>query len=370
MNDVWLLRSYMGSISSSNQTWAGFGDGTLQSGVNANGQGVTNQYLTVCASTISQPSPTSASTTASPSGTNQPNTPSSRVVFPYDTDVTHKLLSPISVALLLASVVLYRLSLPPLMGIPRNQRLAFFWASIGVAVVAYAAGIVGLTTSFTTIIRNSDGNALRKRASSTDILKTGHGQVGLAFFVALYVLLPFTTLSRFSRKKREIPITQVVDNGEDAIPKSSTDTGFTGLNSREKKESLPTVRSRNNSSPHGLEAEGLEPESPRRRTRSLNVWPGFRSKEKATSTHSSDEPNTPELEADSASPGRGSFLVLNRGGQRTRRLSSNAVLNGHTAEAGTFGRKSINLSEMSWLERRRSLNAVVSFFSSIELLHG
>ncbi len=165
--------------------------------------------------------------------------------------------------------------------------------------------------------------------------------------------------NRLITRKRPSPIIQEPDNAEDAPRKNSTDTGFTamGMNSREKKDSFPTLRSRQSSSPHEPDRSTLAPDSPvsedRRRTHSFHLWPAFMSREKNAresdeTAHETENGDTPK-----------GFVVLNRGGHRMRRLSANAATGGYGNERrlSNTGR---SLSDLNWLDRRRSLNVVVS----------
>ena len=54
LSDVWILRAYNATLTKTNATWSGF-QGSLQSGADANGQGVTVQYLSQCAAGLKMP---------------------------------------------------------------------------------------------------------------------------------------------------------------------------------------------------------------------------------------------------------------------------------------------------------------------------
>ena len=68
LNDLWLLRGYQAALSQTNQSWSGSG-GSLGTGVDASGTGVTVQYMTSCAQALtpSSSSPGSQPTSSSPS---------------------------------------------------------------------------------------------------------------------------------------------------------------------------------------------------------------------------------------------------------------------------------------------------------------
>ena len=65
LSDVWLLRAYNGAVTSSNQKWSGYGSGSLTTGISADGQGVTVQYLSECATFLGTSTPSSTAATGS-----------------------------------------------------------------------------------------------------------------------------------------------------------------------------------------------------------------------------------------------------------------------------------------------------------------
>ncbi|KAH9179631.1 hypothetical protein EDB89DRAFT_2110951 [Lactarius sanguifluus] len=202
LSDMWILRAYGTSVSQSGEQWSGFGNGQLQTGVDANGAGVTVQYLSACANAIGTQS---TSSSASPPGHGSPTTspsPSSiSGTLPdaniFDTSVTHKSLAPISLALLLPTIILYRLSLPSTSGPSSQQSLGPLYVSVLMLVVAYGTGLTALVSSFTSI--SSGATISRRAASSSMVLKTSHGRTGLALFVALYGVVPLLFLVYFLR---------------------------------------------------------------------------------------------------------------------------------------------------------------------------
>ncbi|KIJ70578.1 hypothetical protein HYDPIDRAFT_77775, partial [Hydnomerulius pinastri MD-312] len=100
LNEVWILRAYNGTISSTNASWDG-PTGQLQTGINANGAGVTIQYMTQCAAQLMAP-PTTTSMGGGPTGT----APTSYQSFEaYDVSLVHKLFAPLSIALILPAIL-------------------------------------------------------------------------------------------------------------------------------------------------------------------------------------------------------------------------------------------------------------------------
>jgi hypothetical protein len=328
LSEVWLLRAYNGAVTSSGQKWSGFGGGKLQTGVNANGAGVAVQYMTTCASAVavsSFPSP--------PTSTPKSTSPGSQLSGQlYDISITHKILAPVSVALLLPAIILLRFALPSTVLFPpaeRNIALVYIAAFIGVG--AYGVGIAGLVSSFTTIQAIA---SIRKRSSSDLILKTDHGMAGLVLFVCLYGLIPLLYLLRARlrllhrhRTKDNIGLSQGRDNSTDTREKLATATG-------DSTSVTPSV---------GIQTP---PASPRRRTPSwggYSLWQGSRIQEPRAS---SDTESTMSVAAQPRP-----FEVVNRP-QRIRRAS----INGLNFHPSTTPR---SLVDLDWLDQRRSLNAVV-----------
>lgn len=335
----------MGSLSSSNQTWQGFGNGALQSGVDASGSGVSIQYISSCAKAVA---PSATQTTSSSSSTSQTQGPSqgsghtgsSAIVFPFDTAVTHKALSPVSVALLLISVIVYRISLQSTTSsLTPKGGLILTGLSISIFVMAFAVGVAGIAAAFSTITSTSGSGTVLKRSTHSGVqLKTGHGKAGLAFFVLLYGTMALVLASAMFSSK---PSSKAAPEPE------STD----------EKDPFPAVTSRQSSTPN-------DPDSPvgetRVRTRSWAssyLWPGRAGGKLGRKSSES----AAESEA-SAVPTR-SFEVLNRGGPRARRPSMPGFTIGNPSESGHRGALSQSLSDLNWLDRRRSVNAVVSAYS-------
>ena len=362
MNDVWLLRAYMGALTESGQSWSGFGNGTLESGQDATGSGVTIQYLSTCAKLLSPPPSTNGdgANPDSPPPSGGGSSSGSQKVFPFDTSAVHKILSPLSVALALGAVVAFRLTSPSIHGEGgqiKHSQLA--WVTAVVASVAYVVGLVGFVIAFTSIKPNARPTNLRKRADSPRFLETPHARAGFVFFVALYVVFPIMVitlwwLEKFSRWGLESRLASAERSRKDSV-----ETGLSAL------ANAPPARekanSRRNHSPSQstvdqLNATSSPPISPRRRSMSWQggkFWSSYfgRSNSPRRSSESAgDSPNT-------ANPPTRSFEVLNRG-PRVRR-QSNYGINGQNERFGFIPR---SLSDLSWLDRRRSVNAVVCFY--------
>lgn len=203
LNDLWLLRAYLGSITETNGSWAGIGNGNLETGVDASGAGVTVQYMTACASAIREPSgsqPSSSQSsrtmTSTSSGTPMTSNPQSSVspnpfTTSIDASIYHKLLSPLSVALLLLVVVAFRLEAVGSFSFSLSQSI-WYWLSMIVLLVAYALGVAGIVTAFSPI--NTTTVSIRRRAASSSILQSSHAKAGLIFFLALYGGFPLIFL--------------------------------------------------------------------------------------------------------------------------------------------------------------------------------
>ena len=314
-------------------------------GVNANGAGVTNTYLPTCATPKSQPTsggsgsskPTTSSSPANPSDTNTPNPNpvaggAGQGVF--DISVVHKALAPISVAILLPAILAFRLSSPSTVApAASDHRLGLYYLSMVLSLVAFGVGIGGLASAFTSI---SLTTALAKRSSSIN-LTTSHGKAGLALFAGLFGV---------------VPILLIISAWNSPDSDGSTIRGRYRANSGELAEKAGLYPGRISSpqpTTNGL--EDAAPEERRQRTRSwhtLNPWPANRSARRSSESG---------LDAVSSPSTLRSFEVTNRP-TRARQASAHSLAAFADARPSHATR---NLSEMSWFERRRSLNTVVSF---------
>ncbi|KAG1754026.1 uncharacterized protein EDB91DRAFT_1194979 [Suillus paluster] len=338
LTEVWILRAYNGSISSSNGSW-GAPAGALSTGVSANGANVTIQYITQCAVQLMSSSSTSS---GSPS-TTTPTTNNPQSQQSYDVSFVHKLLAPLSFAILLPAILLLRLALPPVQTHrPTDRNLALFYLSVVVALVAYGAGVGGLVSSFTSI---SPTMTIMKRSTSRTVLQTGHGIVGLALFIALYVMVPFLYLLSLCCS-RSRPPKEVADRPE-AIAIISR------ANSTDTAEKLAAY----NAAQHSQYPPS--PHSPRTRLHSWggsSFWLGRRSREGRTSTDSES--------MHSSGPQR-AFEVVNRPA-RTRRSSTNGLAYPNIDVYQRVPVAPRSLGDVDWLDRRRSLNAV----NELDLMSG
>ncbi|KAI9447977.1 hypothetical protein H4582DRAFT_1897537 [Lactarius indigo] len=325
LSDMWILRAYGTSVSQSGQRWSGFGNGQLQTGADANGAGVTIQYISTCANAVGTQS---ASSSASPPGHGSPTTSSSPssisgtlpdATHLFDTSVTHKSLAPISLALLLPTIILYRLSLPSTSGPSSQQSLGPLYVSVLMLVVAGAA-------------------INRRAASSSMTLKTSHGRAGLALFVALYGIIPLLFLAYFVRW-RLFASTPKEIVGKIRAERSRADSSDTA----EKLNSFRGIADTGNQGGVRARSPVSSPgHTPSRRH--LGLW--FRSREGLASSAES----APESE----SPVPRTFEVVNR---RVRHHSVSGTLNIYESVHRSPPTPR-NLSDLSWLERRRSVNAV------------
>jgi hypothetical protein len=330
LDEFWILRAYNGAVSPSNPKWSGYGDGTLQTGLNASGSGVALQFISNCASTSVTPSSSSSSSSHSgsptPSAKPSPSSSSGRnaTITLYDTSTSHKAIAPLSLGLLFSSVILERA-----FTLIFNDK-TFTWRTAVVCMlflVCFGLGVVGLVLAFTSI---SSPSILTKRASSTALhLRTSHGKAALAFSIVLYVIIP--VLWFFYRRTEHPWKLKTRSEISETVPsdKHSVDTA-------EKLKSNQS-RSRNSS----------RPSSPRPRTHSWGPSILWRpSIDRRFSSDSDSNSSSGHQAAAALDPPR-SFEVLNRP-PRMRRM--------HTANMERTAAGS--LRDIDWLQRRRSLNAV------------
>jgi hypothetical protein len=323
LSELWLLRAYSGVITPSNPNWTGFGNGQLQTGINADGSGVLAKYLTQCASLIPI-----TSNNGSTSGAPTPHG-NSDTFHQFETSISHKLLLPLSLAVSLPVLLFFRWARPTSDGrwIP-IQHVGLVAVAAVTGVAAYLVGVVGLIFSFTTI---------SSKVSTQNIhLKTAHGIVGLTFFLCLYVLLPllylfFACFNLHSRASSDTH-SQRSANG----PTRSVDEKIVASHPHPQS----VTPSMHNAS---------RPSSPPVRTQSFDA-PSF-----LMLRPSNDE----GLSADSSAPTtpRKGFEVLNRP-SRVRELSEARL---SASMPGSHDLPAIRrLGDIDWLLRRRTLNAVVS----------
>lgn len=336
---MWILRAYGASVTQSGQQWSGFGSGNLQTGVNANGAGVSVQYLTTCAKAIgSQSSSPGHGSPTNPSSSSSTSS-SARQSYPFDTSFVHKSLAPISVALLLPTLIFYRLSLPPTSGPPLQLSFGLRCASVLILVVAYGVGLVGLVYSFTSISTSGTTNVRLSVRSipSNAVLKTAHGQVGLGLFIALYGLIPLLLLASYLRWRIFASSTAIV--GKIRAERSRADSSDTA-------EKLNSYRTATETNQQGAVRSSATPSSPTPSRKHLGFW-----------SRSKDFKGSSETASESESPVQRTFEVVNRP-NRTRNASASGTptFHEHAHRSSNVPR---NLSDLSWLERRRSVNVMV-----------
>lgn len=335
LSEMWILRAYNGIVTESDGYWDGYGNGKLSSGANADGSGVVVTFLTECAQAIAAPG-----SSASPSGTsstspNPTQTPGSSLnTRPYDTRFTHKLLAPLSIALLLPAVLLYRFSSPSIISSAPSRGSGLVYVAAIVAVTAYGLGLGGLATSFTSIT-STPPSSISKRSITSSYLKTAHGKAGLALFIVFYGLIPIITLSLVLARRW---------NGRSAVGEGIVSSD------EEEKDKRGT-----SPAPSGLLSQSV-PETPGRSHSRTALWSGFRPRDERKST---DESVQESLGSTPASP----FEVTNRP-KRVPRASTN-YFDAHADNTGSYRSNATprSLGDISWLERRRSLNAVVSYLA-------
>lgn len=331
LNEVWILRAYNGVITASNSSW-GAPSGQLQTGINANGAGVSNQYLTQCASQLQSLPTTPSANPSTPTPTSIPTTHSFEA---YDVSFAHKLTAPLSVALLFPAILCARLALPPAKVTDQTRRsVLFIYLASVIAVAAYGLGFAGLVTSFTSIRRSTV--IMSKRGASSPILQTGHGVAGLILVVTLYVVVPILYLLSLFRSARRP--TGVLDRSEAAASRANS------VDTAEKLGSSPA--------PQLTQYPPSPPASPRVRLHSWggsSFWLGRRSREGRASIDGES--------VHSAGPQR-AFEVVNRP-TRIRRASTNGLAYPNIEIYQRVPVVPRSLGDVDWLDRRRSLNAVV-----------
>lgn len=326
LNELWLLRTYNGAVTSTGQKWVGFGNGTLQTDVDANGAGVTVQYLTECVSAIT-PSQTS---TFFPAATSSTSRSTAQL---YAVSSTHTILAPLSIGLLLPAILLLRLASPSTnVSQPTERNIALVYLSTLLVIGAYATGIVGLASSFTTV---SSTTSIQKRASSNIILRTGHGKAGLALFICLYGLVPFIYIVHACGSCRRSTQDCIKKTETTSVRVDSTDTVEKPISVGVDPASTQSISS---------------PSSSRQRVpgwRGHGLWPGSRTLERVSIDTTESTPSV-------ATPPPRAFEVVNRP-QRGQRPSTSGNASQYS-RATTIPRF---IGDTDWLERRRSLNVVV-----------
>lgn len=262
----------------------------------------------------------SASSTSTPSFT---TTASPGTTRSYNVATSHKVLAPVSIALLLPAVIFLRLALPSNAPSKCNSRhSSTLYAAAILIVIAFGTGIAALALSFTSM---KSAMTMQKRTSTHATLTTGHGKVGLGLFVGLYGLVPILIALRYMLHSND----NDHQNARHPRPRASS------IDTAEKLHAISTL--------HGA---GLQtpPALPRRRVHSWTgaLWPSSRMPEDSDSEQSGPASPRP-------------FEVTNRP-QRTRRNHTASASVSHQLRPLTMH----DIGDKSWMERRRSLSAVVS----------
>ncbi|GJJ07332.1 hypothetical protein Clacol_001533 [Clathrus columnatus] len=320
LNDLWILRAYNSTITQSGEKWPGFGDGKVQSGIAATGAGVTINYLTQCAQSLST-TPSTSTSTSSSSGQN-PQTTGGKTMAPsreFNTSVAHKILSPASLAIAYVPIVLIRLFLPAVNtgSSSTAHRTSILYVGVIIGIIAYAAGVAGfiiaLTTTTSTTFREGS------------FLRTPHGRGGFILFLLFYAIVPSLFIVPWIRARMNRGL--LYSSPQNSSNKLSQDSGAVlgeklGVNETQRAASPAQ------SAP---ETHSIETSPPTKRQRTTS-GPGL-------------FPRWSEQSSESVSPpvNKG-FEVVNR----PRRLSTN----NRPKEVVR------SLNDLSWLERRRSVGVV------------
>jgi hypothetical protein len=330
---MWLLRSYAGSVTSTNQKWTGFGNGQLQTGVNADGSGVVVTFMTECASRLSNSSTSNSTTNSTPNSTPNSTGPTKSTPIPlslYNTSLLHKLLAPLSLVIFFPIHLFFRwinTAVKVELTLERRVLMAIF---VILAFGAYGVGLAGLVLSFTTISNTLSTQNLH--------LKTTHGITGLSFFLILYGLVPFLYLA-----------SALFGPHPSVLDRSQSRTTPNSIEINEKSDVLP-LQSSLSPSVHNTSP----PSSPRPRTVSWDAYNTLR-------------PSTDEgLSCDStpsATPQRG-FEVVNRP-NRSRKASGTWPASDSFPGSSQPLPTTRALGEIDWLLRRRAVHEVVEFCSFI-----
>ena len=324
---MWLLRGYAGSVTSTNQKWTGFGNGKLQTGVNADGSGVRVTFMTECASLLSNSTTSNSTSNSTSNPTPNPTGPTKSTPFllnVYNTSLLHKLLAPLSLVIFFPILLFFRWINTAVKVELTPERRVFMAVFVTLAFGAYGVGLAGLVLSFTTISNKLSTQNLH--------LKTTHGIAGLSFFLVLYGLVPFLYLAASALFG---PHPSVSDQSQSRTTPNSIEIN-------EKSDALP-LQSSLSPSVHNTSP----PSSPRPRSVS---WDAFNALRPSTDEGLSCD-STP-----SATPQRG-FEVVNRP-NRSRKASS---FPGSSQPPPTTRA----LGEIDWLLRRRAVHAVVRCHSFI-----
>ena len=320
---MWLLRGYAGSVTSTNQTWTGFGNGQLQTGVNADGSGVRVTFMSECASLLSGSSMSNSTSNSTPNST-APTKSTPTPLSLYNTSLLHKLLTPLSLVILFPILLFFRWINTAVKVESTPERRVFMVVFVILAFGAYGVGLAGLVLSFTTI-----SNTLLTQNLH---LKTTHGIAGLSFYLLLYGLVPFLYLA-----------SALFGPDPSVSDQSQSRTTPNSIEINEKSDALP-LQSSLSPSVHNTSP----PSSPRPRTVS---WDAYNTLRQSTDEGLSCD-STP-----SATPQRG-FEVVNRL-NRSRKASGTWPTSDSFPGSPQPLPTTRALGEIDWLLRRRAVHAVV-----------
>ncbi len=309
------------------------------------------EYLPQCATSKGSPSsPTSGSPSGSPTSGNDNNNPgnnpgggnqSTTTTSRYNTSTLHKSLAAVSVALFFPALAFYRLSAPPVSSArPMESNVGIMYLGIMVGVAAYALGIVGLATAFTSISEVS--TPVAKRAISSLHLQTPHSKAGLALFAGLYGLVPLLQLVALCLRgpdSRENEQLESRNRADSTLEKLSENGRATSPSQR----SEPAM---------SQSAEGTG-KSRIRSWAGIGTWAGMSGRRSNDSSAIDEQAHTPS---------KRSFEVVNRP-TRQRRASGNSLAAFSDPRPTHRPR---NLSDMSWLDPRRSTSGMVCISSLLE----
>jgi hypothetical protein len=297
-------------------------------------------------------------------------------------------LAPVSIVLVLPAVILYRLAQPSassvVTSVSAGDRFsALKFSSYAVATVAFALGLAGLAFSFTTIESTSSSTSslfsIAKRAvQSSNILKTSHGRAGLALFILFYAALPllFILNAVLTRLQSASPATTKdasVDQ-DDAAAKQPLHTASVDTAEKLNGVRSPTDGGHTSGDRSAATTPALEtaPSSPRRHQKSLTSSSFMallgHAAAAAGSSNSHHQAGTGRRSSDSIAMSEpsvqpSSFEVVNRPRRRHLSATNTLTMSESSYRGGLPGPPRRSLSDVSWLERRRSVNAVVSLWS-------
>lgn len=289
--------------------------------------------MDTCATPINVPRP-SSTTSHGPSSTST-GTPNTAIAQPYNVSIFHKILAPLSIALVLPVILVYRLSSPSLKSsLESSPGHSSLPTPLVFGFIIFGLGIAGLVTSFTSISHDSP---LAKRGDASLYLQTGHGIAGVALSAAFYVAVPLVFLfSLFLRRS---------SGEQNSLSQSEAEK----LAARSPAPSTPMLDGTLDHQPSPNHSRSQSS------TGLLQFW-----KRSIDRSRSSDTEGDEFGVRDPPSPRQSKgFEVVNRS-KHTRGASSQSMsgLIDH-GFSRTGAHTPTRLGEISWLNRRRMVNTVV-----------